>query len=394
MNPYILWLGSIFDQKMVMSSKAISPAANNWQLGLITPLCEKGLNIVTLGHNPEPIWPKGRIKMDSTHYKINGTVNCYITDYYNLPFIRNVNLITKYGNLLDNVISEYGSPQLVVSYNPYHHNSTIAINIQNNFQIPWVCIVADMPTKQSDIDKHNEYLSRSNGNVFLSWEMYQKSKSCHKLHLDGGIGSIDLADIENNKSIKRNKIILYAGSLTRWGGINLLVEAFELIPDKNIELWICGPGKNKEIERAAKLNSDIKYLGFVTNSELREICHKASIFVNPRPSNIIGNESNFPSKLFEYFQYLKPIISTKTPGISPEYENILVTTENDTPKAIADKIIEVLSWDDAKTTEHAETTLKFIEQNKTWNHQADRLIGWLMTEFKLSVSNTTQHGAM
>ena len=71
MNPYILWLGSIFDQKTVMSSKAISPAANNWQIGLLTQLCKKGLNVVTLGHNPEPIWPKGKIIMGDNHNKIN-----------------------------------------------------------------------------------------------------------------------------------------------------------------------------------------------------------------------------------------------------------------------------------------------------------------------------------
>ena len=384
MNPYILWLGSIFDQETVMSSKAISPAANNWQLGLITQLCKKGLNVVTLGHNPEPIWPKGKIKMGDNRYKINGEINCYITDYYNIPFIRKTSLITKYGTLFNNVISEYGLPDLVMSYNPYDHNSVTAINIQNNFQIPWVCIVADMPTKQSDITQHNRYLSSSDGNIFLSWEMYKKSKSLNKFHLDGGIVTNNLVHVEPEKSQKHKKGILYAGSLTRWGGINALLDAYELINDENIELWICGPGKNEKVENAAKSNKSIKYLGFVTKSELNQICNKASIFVNPRPANVIGNESNFPSKLFEYFQYLKPIISTKTPGISPEYESILVTTENDTPKAIANKIVEVLDWDEDKTNQYSETLSTFINQNKTWDRQAGRLLKWLIAEFNIN----------
>ena len=119
MNPYILWLGSIFDQKSVMSSKAISPAANNWQTGLINPLCEKGVKIITLGHTPEPIWPKGRAKMNSLHYKTKKKVDCFITDYVNLPFVRNSNLISKYKNLSDRIISQHGLPQLVLSYNSY-----------------------------------------------------------------------------------------------------------------------------------------------------------------------------------------------------------------------------------------------------------------------------------
>ena len=64
MKPYILWLGAIFQEEQVLNSKAISPAANNWQTGLINPIAKKGCRIITLGHRPEPIWPKGQIKMD------------------------------------------------------------------------------------------------------------------------------------------------------------------------------------------------------------------------------------------------------------------------------------------------------------------------------------------
>ena len=110
----------------------------------------------------------------------------------------------------------------------------------------------------------------------------------------------------------------------------------------------------------------------------------ASVFVNPRPRDVIGNESNFPSKLFEYFQYLKPIISTKTPGISPDYETILITAETDNPKSIANKLIEVLDCDEDKTNEYIETTLKFINQNKTWDIQSGRLIKWLTDEFDIT----------
>ena len=384
MHPYILWLGSIFDQKTVMSSKAISPAANNWQLGLITQLCKKGFNVVTLGHHPEPIWPKGKFKMDNKQYKINREINCYTADYYNIPFIRKRSLITKYGSLFNDLIAKYGLPELVMSYNPYDHNSITSMHIKNVFQIPWICIVADMPTKQSDRAKQTEYLSNSDGNIYLSWEMYENSKSNNKFHLDGGIVNDQLTRLETDKSKKHKKSILYAGSLTRWGGINKLLEAYALINDENVELWICGPGKNDNVTRAAKSNKCIKYFGFVTKSELAEICKKASVFVNPRPRDVIGNESNFPSKLFEYFQYLKPIISTKTPGISPDYETILITAETDNPKSIANKIIEVLDWDEDKTNEYIETTLKFINQNKTWDIQSGRLIKWLTDEFNIT----------
>ena len=387
MNSYVLWLGSIFDQKTVMSSKAISPAANNWQLGLINQLSNKGMKVVTLGHTPEPIWPKGKLKMGHKQYKINNKIDCYITDYYNIPFIRKASLIEKYKTLFNVLICKYGLPELVISYNPYDHNSVTAINMQNNYQIPWVCIVADMPTKQSDITKQNEYLSSSDGNIYLSWKMYQNSESTNKFHLDGGIVDDHLEPFEFSNSQKHKNSILYAGSLTRWGGIDELLEAYELISNDNLELWICGPGENDKVLNAAKSNKSIKYFGFVTKSELTQICKKASLFVNPRPAYVIGNESNFPSKLFEYLQHMKPIISTKTPGISPDYETILITPENDSPKAIASKITEVLDWDEDKTNQHIEKTLEFINQNKTWDIQSGRLIKWLIANFNINSNN-------
>ncbi len=41
MKPYILWLGAIFNEKQVLTSQAISPAANNWQSGLMKPIVDK-----------------------------------------------------------------------------------------------------------------------------------------------------------------------------------------------------------------------------------------------------------------------------------------------------------------------------------------------------------------
>ena len=129
------------------------------------------------------------------------------------------------------MIAKYGLPELVMSYNPYDHNSITSMHIKNVFQIPWICIVADMPTKQSDRAKQIEYLSNSDGNIYLSWEMYENSTSNNKFHLDGGIVNDQLTRLETDKSKKHKKSILYAGSLTRWGGINKLLEAYALIND-------------------------------------------------------------------------------------------------------------------------------------------------------------------
>ncbi len=383
MDPYILWLGAIFDEKQMLNSKAISPAANNWQRGLIEPLAKKGSSIIMLGHHPEPIWPKGNLLMNYC-YTSDNLITSYLTGYINAPFLRNKTLISRYWSLLQKIMKVEGKPKCVITYNPYSQNSQTAIKLQKKLHIPWICIVADMPTSKAEISKHKEYIALSDGVIFLSWDMYKKSKSPIKLHLDGGVSQIkphtNTAGID---TINDKKIILYAGSLTKWGGIDLLIEAFKLINRTDIELWICGPGRNSTVEHENSTNPKIKHLGFVDKNQLNEIYELASIFVNPRPSSIIGNEYNFPSKLFEYMSYLKPIVSTKTPGISPEYQNILIMCENESPIAIAEKINYVLDWDNSKIENHQKDTIEFISTEKTWEFQTTKLTSWLNKQFSL-----------
>ena len=385
MKPYILWLGAIFNEKQVLTSQAISPAANNWQSGLMKPIVDKRCPIIALGHKPEPIWPKGQIKMNYQEYNFGSFINGYLAGYLNIPFIRTKNLISKYESLLKKVLETNGNPKCVISYNPYPQNAETAMKLQNELQIPWICIIADMPTTLSAISKHNEYIARCDGSVFLSWDMYKNSKSPIKLHLDGVVRQIKSPEtVINPNTVYDKKIILYAGSLTKWGGVDLLIEAFKLINRTDIELWICGPGKNSTVEYENKTNQNINYLGFVNKKKLNEIYETASIFVNPRPSNITGNEYNFPSKLFEYMSYLKPIVSTKTLGISPEYENILIVCENESPLTISEKINYVLDWDESKIENHRKDTAEFISKEKTWKSQTERLTSWLSKEFSLS----------
>ena len=384
MKPYILWLGAIFNEKQVLTSQAISPAANNWQSGLMKPIVDKGCPIITLGHKPEPIWPKGQIKMNYQEYNFDSLITGYLAEYFNIPFIRTKNLISRYESLLKKILETNGNPKCVISYNPYPQNAETAIKLQKELQIPWICIIADMPTTLSDISKHNKYISRCDGGIFLSWDMYKKSKNDKKIHLDGGISNMHIQPNTVNKNNPKH-IILYAGSLTKWGGVNSLIEAFKLIKREDIELWICGPGKNSLVESENSAKKNIKYLGFLTKSKLDETYKKASIFVNPRPSSVIGNEYNFPSKLFEYLSYLKPIVSTKTPGISPEYEKVLLLSEDESPSAISEKIVEVLEWDEIKKSTQKTNTIEFLSKNKTWESQVNRLSDWFSKEFSLNL---------
>ena len=59
MGRTILFIGGIFNEHILLKSKAISPAANRWQKGLVRSLIKQRVSVNLLSHFPEPFGPRG-----------------------------------------------------------------------------------------------------------------------------------------------------------------------------------------------------------------------------------------------------------------------------------------------------------------------------------------------
>ena len=184
-------------------------------------------------------------------------------------------------------------------------------------------------------------------------------------------------ETQSNKHLSNNKIVLYTGMMSVWGGVSFLLKAFERIKDQNVELWICGHGNNSDLNDALNRDSRIRFFGLVSESRLQEMCGQASVLVNPRPSQVPGNTMNFPSKILEYLSYGKPVISTWTTGLSPEYRDVLEVLSEETEDCLARSIEGVLLWPDYKIEQNYLKINNFLIKEKTWAHQANRLVSWL-----------------
>ena len=130
------------------------------------------------------------------------------------------------------------------------------------------------------------------------------------------------------------------------------------------------------MQRLGKENKKIKILGFLSDSELHNKMLQASVFVNPRPSSFGPNQLNFPSKLLLYIAYEKPVISTFTAGISPEYTDIISFVEHDTVDGLRQKLEEFLELEENKKTKLKAKILVFKEKH-SWNHQTNKYLLWL-----------------
>ena len=357
----ILWLGAVFDEKTVLTAPAVSPAANRWQLGLINGLRQHGVNVYLIGHLPEPYWPRGRLRVKSADGRCVPGIQQQLIDYWNLPLLRNHSLSSSYCELIDKLESQLSNTRVVVTYNADSAAVAGANYVRERYNIPWVCIVAD-----------DEAPLNADGYVFLSWGYYEAFDGLKpKLHLDGGVSEIRVSQkASTDENAMGRQVVMYTGAANRHGGINFLARAFHKVQNLN------GKRSNPEVERLAAIDTRIKVMGFVTEQKLGQLARQADVFVNPRPSKIPGNERNFPSKVLEYLSFGKPVISTWTAGLSPEYRDVLVVLEEETEVCLASTIETVLRWDSGQRLTLARRAARFLE-SRLWQAQAIKLKEWL-----------------
>lgn len=180
-----------------------------------------------------------------------------------------------------------------------------------------------------------------------------------------GMVNIEQQIYNKEKLSSDKKIILYTGTLDKRYGIDELLDAFELIRNKDYRLYICGDGDSRSevIKRAIK-DSRIKWFGFISHKEVLDLQKSATILINPRNDKGEYTKYSFPSKIMEYLLSGTPALIHKLPGIPEEYYQFLFTFDSCDPKAVADKICEVINLGDRYLEERGQQGRKFVLERK------------------------------
>ncbi len=357
----VIWVGPLVKYEDLKNSKALSPAANVWQLAFIKGLIENGINVFSLSYIPYPSWPKGPL-MARSHKTINNVegLKQRSVSYLNVKGVREFSL---FSNLYKAV--KESKNKLIFTYNPLPRHVQIAQKLRKIEGCKWVSIVAD------DIPVGNpDYIT------FLSYDSYLNANEKNKLFFDGGFelrkSEPDTKEGVNDQS--PTKKIIYAGSLNKWTGIKEFIKVFAELNDDDFSLEIYGKGDEqslkKEIQKVGGQNISVH--GFVSEDKLTEVCNKAWAFINPRPMEIDLGENNFPSKLLLYMPFYKPVISTKTKGLSPDFDNVLIYYKN----------VEDLrgSLEQLKNSQYYEENSRVMKKfviNNIWNKRIEQFLNRL-----------------
>lgn len=116
---------------------------------------------------------------------------------------------------------------------------------------------------------------------------------------------------------KRNKAVLYAGSLNTEYGIENLINSFLSADLPEYDLLICGKGNySKQIEQLSQQHKNIKFLGFLSKEDTRRLEKQSSLIVCP---DIVKRKYSFHSRYLEYLSSCTPILTYKPLGAKGEY---------------------------------------------------------------------------
>jgi hypothetical protein len=357
----IFWIGPLIPTKLITNWAAASPAAIKWQNYLISSLQKAKVDIEWLYYRPDRYWPYGRLIPSQDKIVSNFSFKNKQIKFVNFPFLKDLTTKIYLKNILLNKFKLNKSKTLIlISYNASKWINDIFSDNKLRSKFISIYLIAD-----------NKAPSGADGYIFLSYYLYRKYNFKNKLHFDG---AIYLKKKKNKiKNLRKKKVIsfLYSGSFHKWGGASLLLDAIKCINSNNFEICLCGQGNDEEYKLAAKFDHRIKCYGLVTTQKLHQLYQNADVFLNPRPVHMPGNESNFPSKLFDYLAWNKPIISTWSKSFSKEYRKILHISE-DNPESFAKAMTKYIS-----PKKFSFKMNKNYVENKTWTKGSKKIISFL-----------------
>lgn len=179
------------------------------------------------------------------------------------------------------------------------------------------------------------------------------------------------------KSDKEFRVV-YTGTMHKRYGSVVLANAFKLLEEKNIKLYICGSGDGEEeVKEIAEENNNVNFLGSIPHNKAIALQASADLLVNSMPEFGIHTALSFPSKTMEYMIMGKPVACFKVSGIPDEYDDYLMYFDEYSAEAIAKKILEISKMSEEELQKKAVANRQFALDNKNAVVQTNKILQML-----------------
>jgi glycosyltransferase involved in cell wall biosynthesis len=342
--------GSLLPPHLVASYPEAAEGPNWFQLSLLHGLVEGGLEdavaVTALPIRAVPI-PRAPV-VRAQRWRLDDSIKVMVPGFPNLPPVKPFFVHARLRHAALDLAAAI-RPDVVVAYNPAAGSGSAALATARRLGVPFVCIVADLDRPDTQSSPLRRYQARwaervagqTDGMIALSGHTPRDlGATCPWIKLDGGLapGWDVLPEVPIRK-----KTVVFTGRANRASGIMLLVAALRHISDPDIRLIISGRGGlEREIRQAARSDPRITVAGFLDRQQWRSLLVSATALVNPRLSDHVENRYNFPSKLLDYLAAGRPVITTLSGDLDPEYLEVTVPLLEETPGGLAALLQETI----------------------------------------------------
>lgn len=358
--------------------------------GLINNNCFTSIELINVVPTGTYLFQYKKILTESKKWLYNG-FKCDQIGCLNIPIIKQLHRYFKLKEVISNKIKLNTEPVHIVFYSlypPFILLSRFIKKLNNDVQIS--IIVPDLPSKFGV--KSNSFLmniiSKFEGIfvlrklevfdyfVLLTKHMIYPLNISHKPYVViEGLFDRSLDSIVSNIDVQNTKSILYSGSLNKVFGICDLIEAFRLINNSDVELFICGSGDCEEfVKQSSAHDKRIKYFGNLDRNQVLILQSKVNLLVNPRKEDSEYVKYSFPSKTMEYIFSGKPVLMHKLSCLPDDYSEHLFFFKSSNIESMKSDIIKILNMDINEVTMLESKNKKWILENKTAEKQTLKFI--------------------
>ncbi len=369
----------------------VSQQAQKYNLLLAQGLVYNGSKVKLISSRPINRNLDKRLWFGSEKETEEGIAFSYVP-FVNYPVLRN--LFVFFGVFFCVLFSSFKRKNTAVICDALNIVATLAALMASTVRgFKTVGIVTDVPCYFSNMENIPLYqklnlaiMRKFKGYLLLTEQMSDivNPKKRPYIVLEGHADE-SMANVQNILEEKAKKrICMYAGSLKKIYGIENLVLGFINAGIPDTELHIYGNGDYVEdLKELSKQYDNVKYLGIAPNNEIVEAELRATLLVNPRPTNEEYTKYSFPSKNMEYMASGTPVLTTRLPGMPQDHEDYVFFIEEETSKGISDALKKVFENSDEYLHDFGSNAKAFIILNKNNKIQASKVIDFMKNHLDL-----------